>query len=136
MAKLPENFVKPPSSTSRLTTRLGAPKQARRSRKADLEAQAAQHVHDVLVRLTPEEHQALSAACEALAAVGETVSVELMIRQVIARWMAATRAMQGLEPATTAPPVAPPIAQRGWYWRALNRLGHAVRRALGSAAAS
>lgn len=133
MAKLPENFVKPPSATSRLTTRLTAPKQARRARKAELEAEAAEHVPGVLVRLSPEEHQALSAACAALAAAGETVSVEDMIRQVIARWIAATRAMQTPETAATTPPLAhePVTAQLRRlaeqplrYWRAL---GQALR---------
>ena len=90
MAKLPENFVK------RLTTgKTSAPKTSRRTRRADVEAEAAKHVHDVLVHLTPEEHQALAAACDALAAAGETVTIEDMIKQVIARWIAATRAMHG-----------------------------------------
>jgi hypothetical protein len=106
MAKLPDNFVKAPAETSRLATskpaESGRPagKELRRKAKRavlDLQAQAAEHVNGVLVQLSPEEHQALSAACEALAAVGETVTIEGMIRQVIMRWMAATRASQTLE---------------------------------------
>jgi len=106
MAKLPDNFVKAPAETSRLATSkpegAGKPagKEARRKAKRtvlELEAQAAEHAQGVLVRLSPEEHQALSAACEALAAVGETVTIEDMIRQVVLRWMAATRASQTLE---------------------------------------
>ncbi|HEX7840115.1 MAG TPA: hypothetical protein VF469_21710, partial [Kofleriaceae bacterium] len=106
MAKLPDNFVKAPAETSRLATYkpegAGKPagKEARRKAKRtvlELEAHAAEHAQGVLVRLSPEEHQALSAACEALAAVGETVTIEDMIRQVVLRWMAATRASQTLE---------------------------------------
>jgi hypothetical protein len=66
-------------------------------------------VHSVLVRLSPEEHQALSAACEALAAVGETVAIEDMIRRVVERWIAATRAAATPE-APAAVPAAPPRA--------------------------
>ena len=103
MAKLPDNFVKPP-----LTSKISKPtagKHARRSRKDDLEVT----VHDVLVRLTPEQHQALTTACEALAAVGETVTIEDMIKQVIVRWMAATRAQLAAEPAIPARPPSEPI---------------------------
>ncbi len=132
MAKLPDNFVKPPSATSRLTAKLtSAPKLARRARKAELEAEAAAHVHDVLVRLSPEEHEALSAACAALAVVGEAVTIDEMIRRVIVRWMDATRAMHA--DAVTPPPIAhePVTAQLRRlaeqpirYWRAL---GQALR---------
>ena len=103
MAKLPDNFVKPPAASRLTTGKTSAPKTSRRIRKAELEAleaEAAKHVHDVLVHLTPDEHQALAAACDALAAVGEVVTIEDMIKQVIARWIAATRAMHG--------PIAPP----------------------------
>jgi hypothetical protein len=104
MAKLPDNFVKPPT-TSRLTTaKPSAPKQVRRARKADLEAEAAPHVPGILIRLSEEEHQALSAACAALATVGEVVSIEDMIKQLIGRWMVATRAMH----AATTPALPPP----------------------------
>jgi hypothetical protein len=90
----------------------------------------------VLVRLSPEEHQALSAACEALAAVGETVTIEWMIRKVVERWIAATRAAAAAEPGEpVAPaPAASPRAlhairtQLRWLaeqpvrrWRALHR---------------
>ena len=116
MAKLPENFVKPPT-TSKLT-RPSPGKHARRTRKDAI----AEAVHDVLVRLSPEQHHALSAACEALAAVGETVTIEDMIKQVVARWMNATRAMHAdVHPVPRAPDpifaqlrrlVAEPV--RGW----------------------
>src|SRR5262249_9218283 len=100
--------------------------------------------HNVLVRLSPEEHQALSAACEALAAAGEIVTIEDMIRQVIARWIAATRAAAATEPGEPAgpTPVTPHAihairAQLRWLagqplrrWRALRqalrRWAHAV----------
>lgn len=114
MAKLPDNFVKPPAETSRLTTTAKpagaakpAGKEARRKAKRavlELQAEAAEHAHSVLVRLSPEEHQALSAACDALAAVGQTVTIEGMIRQVVARWMAATR--QACAPEAAASPRA------------------------------
>jgi hypothetical protein len=106
MAKLPDNFVQSPPAASRLTTtKPTAGKLARRPRKADVEldAEAAAHVHSVLVRLSADEHSALSAACDALVAAGHAVSIEDMIRQVIARWIAATRAMQ-------APSVPVPMA--------------------------
>jgi hypothetical protein len=114
MAKLPDNFVKPPPASSRLTaTKPPAGKLSRRSRKADelaneraIDTEAASHVDAVLVRLSSDEHAALSAACEALARVGHTVSIEDMVKQVIARWIAATRAMQAL-PALSAPSAAP-----------------------------
>jgi len=110
MAKLPENFVKPPPARSRLTTAKANPaKLGRRARKvegasdAPAEAQGEAQVdalvtaadaQHVLVRLSTDEHQALAAACAALASAGQPVSLEDMIKQVIARWMAATRAMQ------------------------------------------
>jgi hypothetical protein len=121
MAKLPDNFVKPPAETSRLATSKPAGaakpagKEARRKAKRgvlDMQADAAEHAHSVLVRLSPEEHQALSAACEALAAVGETVTVEDMIRQVVTRWMAATRATPTPEvPASSGAADDPILAQ-------------------------
>jgi dihydrodipicolinate synthase/N-acetylneuraminate lyase len=112
MAKLPDNFVKPPPASSRLSAARATPaKVGRRSRKAeDIEAEAVAQVPSVLVRLSPEEHQALSSACHALAAVGQTVSIEDMIKHVIMRWIAATRAMQGL--AVPAAPVVPPASLR------------------------
>jgi hypothetical protein len=71
-----------------------------------LPAEAAEpspdQAHSVLVRLSPDEHQALSAACEALSAVGETVTIEDMIRKVIERWIAATRAAAAPEPGEPA----------------------------------
>jgi hypothetical protein len=115
MAKLPDNFVQSPPATSRLTTtKPTAGKLGRRPRKPDVEldAEAAAHVHSVLVRLSADEHSALSAACEALVAVGHAVSIEDMIRQVIARWIAATRAMQAASvPVTTAPAHQLPASQ-------------------------
>ncbi len=110
MAKLPDNFVKPPSA-SRLTTKPSAPKQARRARNAE---------PDVLLKLSPDELSALTAACEALAAVGETVSLDDMIHQVIARWMAATRAMASAEPLPPPPATHAPVAAR--CWRAVGEL--------------
>jgi hypothetical protein len=100
MAKLPENFVKPPTMSK--ITKPSPGKHARRTRKDLVEA-----VHDVLVRLSPEQHQALSTACEALAVVGETVTIEDMIKQVIGRWMDATRAMHA--DAAVAPRAHDPI---------------------------
>jgi len=112
MAKLPENFVKPPAASRLTTGKTAAPKTSRRLRKADVEAEAARHVHDVLVHLTPDEYQALAAACDALAAVGETVTIEDMIKQVIARWITSTRAMN--TPATVDVTPEPVISQ---LWR-------------------
>lgn len=116
MPKLPDNFVKPPPATSQLTAgKTAAGKVARRTRTAGkltpaLEAEAAGHVDGVLVRLSTEEHDALSAACAALAAVGHTVSIEDMIKQVIARWIAATRAMQApVVPGPHIPMSSPPV---------------------------
>jgi hypothetical protein len=115
MAKLPDNFVKAPAATSRLTiSKPTAGKEARRKAKRgglDLEA-ATEHVYDVLVHLSQEEHQALAAACDALAAVGERVSVEQMIKQVITRWMAATRAVHAAEPHEPPRPVHDAIASQ------------------------
>jgi hypothetical protein len=115
MAKLPENFVKSPPETSRLTAAKSiAPKLGRRTRKAPgddaaVAIEAQTHVHSVLVRLSADEHLALTTACTALAKVGHTVSIEDMIRQVIARWITATRAMQA--PAMpVASPTTPPVA--------------------------
>jgi hypothetical protein len=119
MAKLPDNFVKAPPEASRVTTSTPAGKPADKPvgkevrRKARRTApppstegaegpEAAEHAHSVLVRLSPEEHQALSAACEALAAVGETVTIEGMIRKVVERWIAATRAAAAAEPGEPA----------------------------------
>ena len=112
MAKLPENFVKPPPARSRLTTTKANPaKLGRRSRKGEVPSDAPAEaqgepqadalaiavipdVQSVLVRLSDEEHHALTAACAALASVGQPISMEDMIKQVIARWIAATRALQ------------------------------------------
>lgn len=117
MAKLPENFVKAPATTSRLTTsKPTAGKEIRRKKRGglDLRGEAsephgldvtASDVHSVLVQLSPDQRQALVAACEALAAVGEIVTVEGMIKQVIMRWMDATRATH--VPAERAPHRSP-----------------------------
>jgi hypothetical protein len=151
MAKLPDNFVKAPAETSRVTTArpadkpAGKPagKEARRKARggappppAETTEAGADPAHSVLVRLSPEEHQALSAACEALTAVGETVTIEGMIRKVVERWIAATRAATAAEPGEpVAPaPAASPRAihairtQLRWLaeqpvrrWRALHR---------------
>ncbi len=122
MPKLPDNFVKAPAETSRVTTTKSADKPAskpvgkevrRKVKRGVLQPPAEaseQDAHSVLVRLSPEEHQALSAACEALAAVGETVTIEDMIRKVIERWIAATRAATAPEvpvPAPGAPATTP-----------------------------
>ncbi len=102
MAKLPDNFVKAPA-TSRLTvSKPAAPKESRRGKRASLPtaAEVAAEANSVLVRLSPEELAALEGACAALAAVGETVTIEDMIKQVVGRWMIATRANH--EPAAQA----------------------------------
>ena len=148
MAKLPDNFVKAPAETSRVTTAhpagksVGKPvgKEVRRKARGGVlqpPADASADAHSVLVRLSPEEHQALSAACEALAAVGETVTIEDMIRKVVERWITATRAAAAPAHPTPAP-AAPPRAiaairtqlrrlaeQPVRRWRALQ---HALRR--------
>jgi hypothetical protein len=119
MPKLPDNFVKAPAETSRVTTANPAGKPAgkevrRKAKRGVLQppADAAEHAHSVLVRLSPDEHQALSAACEALGAVGETVTIEDMIRKVVERWISATRAAAAAEPGEPAAPApaAPPRA--------------------------
>lgn len=127
MAKLPDNFVKPPPETSRVTTAKSADKPAgkevrRKAKRGVLqppseatepnEVAGGDAAHSVLVRLSPEEHQALSAACEALAAVGETVTIEDMIRKVVERWIAATRVATAPEAPAPAPgaPTASPRA--------------------------
>lgn len=161
MAKLPDNFVKAPAETSRVTTARPADKPAgkpvgkeirRKARRgtspppaegvegveAAEAAEATEHAHSVLVRLSPEEHQALSAACDALAAVGETVTIEGMIRTLVARWIAATRAATAAEPgeptvpAATAPPraIAAIRAQLRWLTEQPVRRWRALRQAL------
>jgi hypothetical protein len=151
MAKLPDNFVKAPPDTSRVTTAKPAGKSAdkpvgkevrRKARRdapppaenAEQGAHSAHSAHSVLVRLSPEEHQALSAACEALAAAGESVTIEDMIRQVVARWIAATRAAVAPEPAAPEP-VAPHAiaairAQLRWLAEQPLRRWRALRQAL------
>jgi hypothetical protein len=159
MAKLPDNFVKAPAETSRVTTAKPADKPAgkeirRKARRGDppppaeaaeaAEAtehateHAAEHAHSVLVRLSPEEHHALSAACEALAAVGETVTIEAMIRKLVERWIAATRAATAAEPGEPAAPApaTPPRAiaairaQLRWLAEQPVRRWRALRQAL------
>jgi hypothetical protein len=93
MAKLPENFVKPSGATPAARGSRSPRRSARDKRsKLALEKVTAEHSRDILVRLSPEEHEALDAACAALRAIGHEISVEEMIRQVIARWIAATHA--------------------------------------------
>lgn len=160
MAKLPDNFVKAPAETSRVTTTQPADKPASKPagkelrRKARRNApppppeaaeatepaidRAAEPAHDVRVRLSPEEHQALSAACDALAAVGERVTIEAMIRTLVGRWIAATRAAAAAEPgeAVTPAPSAPPRAidairaQLRWLAEQPVRRWRALRQAL------
>jgi len=118
MAKLPDNFVKAPAETSRVTSARPADKPAGKEvrRKARRDAPqppadaAAQGEYRVRVQLSPEEHQALSAACEALAAVGETVTIEDMIRRLVGRWIAATRAAAAPEAPAPGAPAVPPRA--------------------------
>lgn len=147
MAKLPDNFVKAPPENSRVTTSKPADKSAgkevrRKARRgapsqpAEATEQGAHSAHSVLVRLSFEEHQALSAACDALAAAGEIVTIENMIRQVIARWIAATRAAAAPEPAPE--PVTPHAidaidairAQLRWLTEQPLRRWRALRQAL------
>src|SRR3954466_15635516 len=119
MAKLPDHFRTAPAETSRVTTAnpVGKPagKEVRRkARRGTVPPPAAtaertEGAHDGLVRLSPEEHQALTAACDALAAVGETVTIEGMIRKVVERWIAATRAATAPE-VPGSPPGVPPRA--------------------------
>ena len=155
MAKLPDNFVKAPAETSRVTTakpadkpagkeirrkaRRGAPPPPVEAAEATEQAtdQAAEHAHSVLVRLSPEEHHALSAACEALAAVGETVTIEGMIRTLVERWIAATRAATAAEPGESVAPAAAPLraitairAQLRWVAEQPVRRWRALRQAL------
>ena len=145
MAKLPDNFVKAPAATSRLTTSTPtAGKEVRRKAKRgslDLGA-ATEHVYDVRVHLSQDEHQALVTACDALAAVGERVSVEQMIKQVITRWMAATRAIHAPEShEPLARPARDAIAgqlrklaeQPLRRWRALNATVRQWQRMFGTA---
>ena len=76
MAKLPDNFVKAPAETSRVTAARPADKPASKPAGKEVRRKArrgapqppsdapAQDEHGVRVRLSPEEHQALSAACD------------------------------------------------------------------------
>ena len=166
MAKLPDNFVKAPPDTSRVITTktAGKPadktadkpadkrtdkpvgKEVRRKVRRDTQppaettdqgAHSAHSAHSVLVRLSPEEHQALSAACEALAAAGEIVTIENMIRQVVTRWIAATRAAAATEPGDPATPtpaaphaIAAIRAQLRWLTEQPFRRWRALRQAL------
>ena len=151
MAKLPDNFVKAPPETSRVTTAKPADKPGKEVRRKARrgappppaeapeqgEVGGGEHAHSVRVRLSPEEHQALSAACEALAAAGEIVTIEDMIRQVVARWIAATRAAAATEPGEPAAPApaaphAPHAirAQLRWLVEQPVRRWRALRQAL------
>jgi len=151
MAKLPDNLVKAPAETSRVTTTkpAGKPadrpvgKEVRRKARRDAPPPAeatepgAHSAHSVLVRLSPEEHQALTAARDALAAAGEIVTIEDMIRQVIARWIAATRAAAAAEPGESAAPepvapheIAAIRAQLRWLAEQPLRRWRALRQAL------
>jgi len=163
MAKLPDNFVKAPPDTSRVITTktAGKPadktadkpadkrtdkpvgKEVRRKARRDAPlpadateqgAHSAHSAHSVLVRLSPEEHQALSVACEALAAAGEIVTIEHMIRQVVARWIAATRAATAPDPAASAPAAPHAIdairVQLRWLAEQPFRRWRALRQAL------
>jgi hypothetical protein len=140
MAKLPDNFVKAPAETSRVTTAKPAGKEVRRKAKRGVlqppaEGAEQEQDHGVLVRLSPEEHQALSAACEALAAVGETVTIEDMIRKVVGRWMAVTRAAAAAGAPASAVPATPRAvdalrAQLRWLAEQPVRRWRALREAL------
>lgn len=149
MAKLPDNFVKAPAETSRVTTTKPADKPAgkevrRKARRGALPPPiedtepGVDPAQSVRVHLSPEEHQALSAACEALAAVGETVTIEAMIRKVVERWIAATRAAAAAEPGEPAgaTPAAPARAidairaQLRWLAEQPVRRWRALRQAL------
>jgi hypothetical protein len=124
MAKLPDNFVKAPAETSRVTAARPADKPTskpagkevrRKAHRGDPQPPAdapAPDEHSVRVRLSPEEHRALSVACEALAAVGEPVTIEDMIRTLVGRWIAVTRAATAPETPAPAPgaPAVPPRA--------------------------
>jgi hypothetical protein len=81
MAKLPTEFVKPPSARP-------APK--RRTRKTSLlDPEAARALlREVIVRLTEAEHSALELVRAELARAGEELSLEQLIHRVIAEWTA------------------------------------------------
>jgi hypothetical protein len=92
----------------------------------------AEHAHEVLVRLSDEEHQALGAACAALAAVGQRVSIEDMIRTLVERWMTATRAATSPDvPAPAHPRLLDAVrAQLRWLVAQPVRRWHELRLAL------
>ncbi len=81
MAKLPTEFVKPPSAR---------PAPRRRTKKTSLlDPEAARALlREVIVRLTEAEHSALELVRVELARAGEELSLEQLIHRVIAEWSA------------------------------------------------
>ena len=81
MAKLPSEFVKPPT---------GKPAARRRRAKASLlDPEAARALlREVIVRLTEVEYRWLEEARAASARDGEEVTLEQMIHRIIAEWSA------------------------------------------------
>ncbi len=95
MSKLPDAYVKAPTSVKASTTTTAQPKpRPRRTRKASLiSPEPVKNPRELILHLTEEEYQALEEARQKLNEGGTEVTLEQMIHRVFADWMMRARAV-------------------------------------------
>jgi hypothetical protein len=95
MSKLPDAYVKAPTSMKASTTTPAQPKpRTRRTRKASLiSPEPVKNPRELILHLTEDEYQALEEARQKLNEGGTEVTLEQMIHRVFADWMMRARAV-------------------------------------------
>jgi hypothetical protein len=95
MSKLPDAYVKAPTSMKASTATTAQPKpRTRRTRKASLiSPEPVKNPRELILHLTEDEYQALEEARQKLNEGGTEVALEQMIHRVFADWMMRARAV-------------------------------------------
>lgn len=105
MSKLPDAYVKAPTSVKASTTTAQPKPRTRRTRKASLiSPEPVKNPRELILHLTEDEYQALEEARQKLNEGGTEVTLEQMIHRVFADWMMRARAVVQAVPAVVATP--------------------------------
>lgn len=105
MSKLPDAYVKAPTSVKASTTTAQPKPRTRRTRKASLiSPEPVKNPSELILHLTEDEYQALEEARQKLNEGGTEVTLEQMIHRVFADWMMRARAVVQAVPAVVANP--------------------------------
>lgn len=103
MSKLPDAYVKAPTSVKASTTTAQPKPRTRRTRKASLiSPEPVKNPRELILHLTEDEYQALEEARQKLNEGGTEVTLEQMIHRVFADWMLRARAVVQALPAVAA----------------------------------